>query len=238
MNRSVLSEKERKAVLDLPAFPMHAKGNEDFVTLGQHVDHASLIVSGLAGSFCQTRDGSRQIVALHIPGEMADLQSVVQPQAKNALQALSPTMVLRIPHWALRDAARTFPALAEAFWRDCSADATILAQWVMNVGRRDALERIAHLICEMTCRLEAQGEIDEPLDAFTITQVHLSEATGLSAVHVNRILQWLRRNRIAEFREKRLHLLDWDRLVRVADFDSAYLHLANEPGDRLRIAQA
>jgi CRP-like cAMP-binding protein len=140
--RSVLSEHEQQVILALPVRVKQVQPNEDFVELGERVDHSCFVAEGLIGRFDQTTRGGRQITALHIRGDMPDLHSVVQPTATSALQALSTSTLLQVPHAALRAVAAAHPAIAEALWRDCMVDSMILAQWVVNVGRRDARSRV------------------------------------------------------------------------------------------------
>ena len=233
--RSQLTPVEQQAVLDLPAFPSELEANIDHVALGEMTEFASLVVTGALGRFGQNARGDRQITALHIPGDMANLQSVVEPRATSALQALSRTKVLKVPHQALRSAAARHPALAEAFWRDCMVDAAILSQWIVNIGRRDAAGRIAHLLCETATR---QGVRETGADSFEfpLTQSQIADATGMTSVHVNRTLKALRSVVILAGRSAQV--LDWNQLVGLADFDPAYLQRGVAPGDRLRIAQA
>ena len=235
--RSVLTQQEQQSILNLPGYAEQVRSNRDFVRLGERVDHACLIVAGIVGRFEQNREGDRQITALHLPGDMADLHSVVQPEATSALQALSTATIVRISHLALREAAATFPAIAEALWRDCMVDAGILAEWVVNVGRRDAKTRIAHVLCETAVRLgaaPARGEITFP---FPVTQSQLAHATGLTSVHVNRTLQSLRADGLADVRQN-TRIYDWDALVAAGDFDRAYLQMDVRPQKRLRLALA
>lgn len=236
---SVLSEKEQQAVLNLPCHAAQAPNNADLVRLDERVDHASLIVAGVVGRFGQNTDGERQITTMHIAGDMADLHSVVLPVATSALQALSPTTVVRIPHVAIRAAAASYPAVAEAFWRDCVVDSAILAQWVVNVGRRDARERIAHLLCEMGVRIAgATAGAREIVFDLPITQTHLADATGMSAVHVNRTLQNLRRDGLIKWSARSVvRIPEWDALAAVGDFDPAYLATNLRPEQRLRIVR-
>lgn len=142
-SRSVLSREEQEAILNLPARSEHIQSNRDFVPLGERANHSCLVVAGIVGRFGQNSQGARQITAIHIPGDVPDLHSVVQPEGTSALQALSIATILRIPHSAIREVAARYPAIAEALWRDCMVDASILAQWVVNLGRRDARGRIA-----------------------------------------------------------------------------------------------
>jgi CRP-like cAMP-binding protein len=235
-SRSVLSDREQQAILNLPAYASHARPNEDFVRLGEEVQHACFVVDGLVGRFGQNSNGERQITALHIAGEMPDLHSVVQPTATSALHALSPVTLLRIPHDAVRDIACAHPAVAEALWRDCMVDSMILAQWVVNVGCRDAKTRIAHLICEMACRYNVNHVREKVVFSLPMTQTHLADATGLTAVHVNRTLAALRGDGL-EFRRGTVYIADWDRLVQAGDFDPAYLQANVRPEQRIRIIQ-
>ena len=235
--RSVLTREEQQAVLDLPGVAEQVKSNRDFVPLGKRTDHASLVVAGIVGRFDQNGEGTRQITAMHIPGDMCDLHSVVQPMATSALQSFSVATILKVPHSAIRDATGRHPALAEAFWRDCMVDAAILSEWVVNVGRRDALTRIAHLICEIATRLHADVG-DNLMFDLPITQTQLAESTALTAVHVNRTLQSLRREGLIEWHQGVIRVPRWDALVQRGEFDPAYLRTHPKPEHRLRIVQA
>jgi len=233
--RSNLGAAERQAILALPGLPAQIETNRDFVRLGERVSHASFVVAGLVGRFGQNRDGARQITAIHIPGDMIDLHSVVAPDACSALQALSVATILRVPHAALRDVARRFPAIAEAFWRECVVDAAVLAEWVVNVGRRDAITRLAHLLCEIACRAERNGEKVGFVVPFPATQTHMADMTGLTSVHVNRTLRTLSKENAAEVRGRMIHILDWKRLVEMGDFDATYLRLAKGANDTISL---
>lgn len=235
-SRSILSESEQQRILDLPIRVRQARANEDFVHLGEIVDHACFVVEGLIGRFDQNARGERQITALHIPGDMPDLHSVVQPTASSALQALSTTTLLQVPHAALRAATAEFPAIGEAFWRDTMVDSSILAQWVVSVGRRDARCRLAHLLCEMACRYRRTPHGGGLVFQLPMTQAQLADATGLTAVHINRTLKALEQIGTT-FRHKTVRIDDWDALVKIGDFDATYLQEADRPVERLRMVQ-
>lgn len=237
--RSNLGPAERQAILSLPASPAQIQTNRDFVRLGERVHHACFVVAGLVGRFGQNRDGNRQITAVHIPSDMVDLHSVVAPDACSSLQALAVTTILRVPHEALRAAAHRFPAIAEAFWRECVVDAAVLAEWVVNVGRRDAKSRLAHLLCEITCRMDGLNATAGAAIPFPATQLHMADMTGLTSVHVNRSLQALRREGAVDVRSRMIHIHDWELLTQIGDFDSDYLRIkktGNEAPDRVEVA--
>src|SRR5690606_12537901 len=113
--------------LALPVRLEQIPAQHDFVRLGECLTHSCLIVQGLAGRFGQSREGNRQLTALHIPGDMADLHSAVVPEATSALQALTATTIARIPHAAIRSISAQYPAIAEAFWRECVIDGAALS---------------------------------------------------------------------------------------------------------------
>jgi CRP-like cAMP-binding protein len=217
---SVLTEEEQEAILDLPAQEMLLRSRRDFLQVNERTTYASLVVSGLVARFGQTSDGIRQITAFHIPGDMADLLSAVRPSGVGGLSALCETTIARVPHSAILAAAARYPAVAEALWRDCMLDAAVLAEWVVNVARRDAQTRLAHIFCEMAIR---SGKDREALQeyAFPITQEQLGEAAALTGVHVNRTLRALRDVVTLNSGIVRIH--HWARLTRVGDFDATYL---------------
>lgn len=223
--RSALGSEEREAVLGLPGEIETIRANRDFVRLGEEVTRSCLILSGMAGRFGQARSGERLTTAIHIAGDMADLHSAVLPKAASALQSLGEAVIYRVPHDALMEASERYPALAQAFWRDCTVDAAILSQWSLTNARQPAMERIAHLFAELSIRFDI-GETREGTDfEFPLTQVQLGDATNLTAVHVNRMLRALRETGVVDVRNKRVRVLDWKKLCSVADFDPTYLHL-------------
>jgi CRP-like cAMP-binding protein len=231
-SRSVLSNAEVTAILGLNGAIKQVAAHKDIVRFGDRVSHSCLLIEGLIGRFGQNNEGKRQLTCLHIPGDMADLVSVVSPKTGWGLAALAPTTILHIPHAELRGVTASHPGIAEAFWRDSAADGSIFAEWVVNVGRRDALTRVAHVFCEMAFRFEKSGHGDRHSYSLPMTQEHLGDATGLTSVHVNRTLRDLRDKSVVDFRGGTVTIQDWDLLVSTGDFDPAYL-LLDGPAPRI-----
>ncbi|WP_260597787.1 Crp/Fnr family transcriptional regulator [Sphingomonas endolithica] len=225
-NRSVLTEEERHAILAMPAEEYSIPSKRDYLRCNQSTTYACLVVSGMLGRFGQTSDGVRQITAFHIPGDMADLLSAVRPAGIGGLTTLCDTVLLRVPHSAIRAVVARYPAVAEALWRDCMFDAAIMMEWVVNVGRRNAASRVAHIFCEMALR---SGSNREPSTeyAFPVTQEQLGDACSLTGVHVNRTLKALRE--VVALKDGVVHIHDWARLTSVGDFDAAYLTVESAP---------
>ena len=234
-SRSILTEEERSAVLGLQGPVRDVPAHVDFVQQGEQVDHSCLVMKGLVVRFGQSSNGERQITCLYIPGDMADLPSVVSPKAAWGLAALTGTTILHVSHADLRRLAAQHPGLAEAFWRDCVADGSIFSEWVVNVGRRDALARLSHLFCEMAIRCERAGQGDRNAFALPATQTDLGNATGLTNVHINRTLRELKTRSILTTMSGKVTVHDWDKLVSTGDFNDAFMLL---DGPSPRIAEA
>lgn len=225
LRRSALGPEEQQAILSLSSEPEQFRLNSDIVSPGETVDHACLVARGLAARYDQMADGERQLNAFHIEGDMCDLHSVVCPTAAWGITALTTTTVLQVPHAELRKLVTTYPAIALAFWRDGTADASILAKWIGNLGRRDARARVAHLLCEIGLRMEAAGLATRDRFWFDVSQSNLADAVGLTSVHVNRTIQSLRRDGLIRTESRTIYVDDWSRLAGIAEFDADYLLL-------------
>lgn len=222
--RSDLSASDIALLRSLPYEEHEVRTNHDFVRMGELVTHACLVSEGVVGRFGQTVAGHRQITALHIPGDMVDLHSVVVPRSSSALQALSHSHIVQVPHEAMKAVAAKSPALARAFWRDCVVDAMILSEWVVNIGRRQAKPRIAHLLCELAVRYALLGHARDDFP-FNPTQIHLADLSGLTTVHINRTMRSLAKDGIVSIRSRSAVVHDWSALAALGDFDPAYLHV-------------
>jgi CRP-like cAMP-binding protein len=222
-DRTILTDREQDAVLAITGTPEVIAPRQDFVGRGDDETTACLVVSGMCARMGQTISGERQITGFFRAGDFPNLHSVMVPSASSAIQAVVESRILRVRHADIRALAIAFPAIAEALWRDTVCDAATSAEWVVNVGRRSAKVRLAHLYCEMAIRAEAVSENAFEFD-FPATQVILADATGLSAVHTNRSMQALKAIGVLEIRGKTALVRNWSMLMELAGFDQAYLH--------------
>src|SRR5215203_4317236 len=180
---------------------------------------------GFTAMFKVTAEGKRQITAFHIPGDIPDLQSLHLEVLDTSLATLTRCKVGFIQHEALQDLCDRCPRIAKALWRETLIDAAIFREWTVNVGRREAYARIAHILCELMVRLQAVGLTQDHTVQIPITQNEFADATGLSNVHVNRVLQALRSDGLILLKGDTLQIPDWDKLKQAGDFDATYLHL-------------
>jgi CRP-like cAMP-binding protein len=213
-----------RALLDLPMVTFTAPAQSLIAREGDPLEAATILLQGLA---CRTKlrpNGVRQILSVHLPGDPLDTQPSFE-QRDDGLEALTLCRGVQIQRTALHQLMNARPGLAAAFARVAAVDANITAERLLSLGRRAAIQRLAHFFCELTHRMDAvglgtRGRYDLPL-----TQAELGDALGLSVVHVNRTLQQLRATGAISFRSQRLVVHDADKLCAIAEFSPGYLHL-------------
>lgn len=223
--RANLQDEDREALLNLPFRMMKAEPTRYLVREGAFTDHSLLLISGLAYRHKFTAAGSRQIVSIHIPGDFVDLEGALLKISDHNVQALTRCEIATVPVAALRTLVDAHPRIARALWVDTLIDGSIFREWVMNIGRRDARERLAHVFCEFAKRLEVAGMGSTDGYELPMTQEQLADATGLTAVHVNRTLKAMDADGLIERQKRFVFIPDWERLRNVAGFSALYLHL-------------
>ena len=225
---ATFSEAEREALLGLPHTLRTIEAGGYMIREGDSAKHASLLRSGFVYRQKIVADGARQIVALHMSGDIVDLQNSLLGFADHSVQALTRAEVAYIPREAIREIAFKHPAIGMAMWHDTLVDGSIFREWIANVGRRDARTRIAHVLCEFALRLEAAGLSKHGEWELPMTQEQLADVTGLTPVHVNRTLKVLDQEKLIARNKRSVVIEDWKALAKAGDFSSAYLHLPEE----------
>jgi CRP-like cAMP-binding protein len=191
--------------------------------------HCCAMLSGFSVRHKIVAGGMRQIVAIHMRGDMVDLQNSMLGVADHSVQMLTRGEVAMIPREEIERLALERPALARAMWTDTLVDGSIFREWVANVGRRDARTRIAHLLCEFSLRLKVAGLGEQSDYELPMTQEQLADATGLTPVHVNRTIKSLENDAlITRTSARAVTIGNWQRLAEAGDFDSTYLHLRGD----------
>lgn len=217
---------DRAAILALPFIVKRVERHHYVVREHDIATHSCLMLSGYSVRSKVVATGGRQIVAVQMKGEMVDLQNSLLEKADHSVQMLTSSKVAMIPREEVLKLAAERPTVARAMWIDTLVDGSIFREWVVNVGRRDARTRIAHLLCEFALRLKVAGLGEEKNYELPMTQEQLGDATGLTSVHVNRTIKVLERQGLIERTDPRsIRIGDWRKLADVGDFDSNYLHL-------------
>ncbi|WP_454631562.1 Crp/Fnr family transcriptional regulator [Bradyrhizobium cenepequi] len=203
----------------------HVGAGEDLIREGDPVDGVRIILSGW---LCRTKaleDGRRQIVNFILPGETCDTYAYLLSTMDHSIATLTPVVFAEVKRAQFEALVAHDRSLAEAFRCEMLVNSAIQREWAINLGRRLALERVAHLLCEIFERLRPVGLIDGNSCSFPVTQTDLADATGLSVVHLNRTLQELRNSGLILLRERTLTIIDLDALKAMALFSPNYLHL-------------
>jgi len=220
-----LSDKDVAAIVALPHRIRKLEAQSYTLREGDRPERCAVLVSGFAIRHKLTGEGSRQILSINIPGEPLDFQNTFLDESDHNVQMLTRGVVAEIPREAIEGLVATHAEIARAILVNALAEASIFREWTLNVGRRDARSRIAHLLCEFAFRLSAQKLNRNEVYELPMTQEQLADATGLTAVHVNRVLQGLQRDGLIERDRRMIRFPSWLRMQDVADFNSRYLHM-------------
>ena len=223
-NFAALSDDDKRLLDDVVSAPYEIPENTDIIREGDAPDNVHLILEGFACRYKLTSDGKRQIMAYLVLGDFCDLHVFILKAMDHGIATLSPCRVVDIPRDRILEMTER-PALARALWWATLVDEAVLREWLVNIGQREAPERLAHLLCELLLRLRAIGLAESDSYELPITQAELADTMGLSTVHVNRSLQKLRSENLITLKNKYLVILDPDRLKEFGGFNPNYLHL-------------
>lgn len=224
-----ISNEEETAVEGLVSDVVRCKRGATIVREGEHQDSSRLLLEGWVARYTVLADGSRQITQFHVAGDFIDLHSFTLKRLDHSIGALTACRIGIVPHDRLKLITETCPHLTRMLWLGTMVDAATYREWLTAVGRLPAKERVARLFCELYIRLESIGQARDHVFAMPITQEEIGDACGLTSVHVNRVMQSLRRDGLIETKHKTVRILDWDRIRKFSQFDPIYLNLWCEP---------
>jgi len=221
-----LSAEARAALATIEAkLPIHIGARRDLIKQGATPRHVYLIRNGWACRYKGLPDGRRQIVDFLIPGDLCDLNIYILSRIDHSIGAITGLDVIEIPRETLETLIDSHPQITRALWWQELVSKSCHREWIVNVGARSAMERVAHLLCEMFLRLESIGATAGRSCDFPLTQGDLGDATGLTAVHVNRTLQRLREQGLITLVNRKLVIPDMAALKAIGQFNPDYLHL-------------
>ncbi len=223
-----LSDDEKKVLENAVARIRVVEADDDVLREGDRPAESSLLLEGFAARYKIVSNGRRQISALHVAGDFIDLHSFLLKTMDHGVVALTNCRIALVPHATLEKISDEYPHLTRLLWLNTLIDGAIHREWLTAMGRLSATAHMAHLICELYLRLKVIGRADGDTIQLPVTQAELGDTLGLSTVHVNRVLQELRKEGLIRFQGDALTILDWDRLKKVGEFTSTYLSLQNE----------
>jgi CRP-like cAMP-binding protein len=196
---------------------------------GQRLDRCLLLVTGFVARAKSLDTGGRQITEIQVAGDFIDLHGFMLKRLDHRLEALAPTRLASASHDAIRAITEAEPHLGRLLWLHTLIDASIQRERLLSIGRRTAIARIAHLLCELYFRLDVVGEVSGASFRLPVTQIDLADASGLTSVHVNRMLRQLRDQKLVTFRNGIVEIHDLAALKELAEFEADYLILETEP---------
>jgi CRP-like cAMP-binding protein len=220
-----LSLQDRRRISELPFKVTNFAANQEITHQSNALSHCTLVLGGFLYRHKAVGGSRRQITSFLVPGDIADLQTLYLPSLDHGVSALGAAVVAFVPHAAIKDMLEASAQLTHAFWRETFVESAIFREWVTNLGQREAIARVAHVVCELTLRLQAVDLARDLCFSIPWTQADLADACGISSVHANRVVQELRRLGLIDWGPKQIRIRDWDRLVRFGDFSDHYLQM-------------
>jgi CRP-like cAMP-binding protein len=221
-----LTDLEVEAAKTLCNEVYHVPRRSDVVSEGHNPDRIHIVLSGWAARYNILKDGSRCITAFLLPGDFCDIHVTVLNRMDHGIIALTDCQVAFVAEQKIDEIGRSTPALTRAFWRSTLIDEAILRRWLVQSGRGDAFTTVGHLIGELYVRARLVGLTEDHTLQLPVTQEEIADATGLTTVHVNRVLRQLRDAGIATIKRGMLAIHDVEALHRETGFDPSYLHLS------------
>jgi CRP-like cAMP-binding protein len=224
--RDEVSDAERAIIRDLTQSVRAYPARSDIVREGDFPTVSLLMMTGLSARYNFVADGKRQLSVIHIAGDFVDLHSLLLEPMDHGVVTLTDCTVASVPHDVLRRLTCTQPHLTRLLWLLTVIDGAIFRQRLVAASRLPAASQIARFLCEIYTRLENVGLARNHAFDLPITQQDLSDAMGLSLVHVNKCLQAMRQDGLLSWQGEKATILDWDRMSAEAEFDPTYLNLS------------
>ena len=220
-----LEESGVAAIRLLPVEQREIAASTHIVREGQRPRRCGFLLDGFVSRQKLTATGQRSIVGLAVPDDLIDLQNLFFDESDHDVVTLNRVSVADIALADLRTLASAHPTINRAMWIAALIEASVFREWLLNIGRRDAHERVAHLLCEISARLQATGRGCEMTYQLPMSQEKLGDALGLTAVHINRVLGGLQKQGLIRREKREIAIVDWHRLCRLGDFSARYLHI-------------
>ena len=235
-----LSASEAACLSELQSQPFHIKRGTEFVPEGTTSPSAFILQSGWACCYKHSREGGRQITSFPLPGDFMGLGSILLRCSHHSFAALSDIVVSSFSFSSMMVLFEKFPRIAAAILWAASRDEAMLIEHLVSVGRRSAVERVAHCLLELRQRLQLVGLASETEFQCPLTQYDLADALGLSPIHVNRVLRQLREQDLLTLKSHTAIFHNIAGLIRLSGYDNGYLdHAADRtPSTRSNACRA
>src|SRR6516165_6240575 len=216
-----LAPEEISILDDLQSATRVIRRNREIMTEGRKYDALLVLIDGVSLRSRILHDGRRQILNIALPGDFIGFPSAFSERALYSITALSDCLVAPVPFLRLLSLIHSQPRLAAAVFWSFACEAAMYAEHLIDVGRRSALERVAHFLLELLTRLQVIGLADDRSFRMPLTQELIGDALGLSVPHVNRTLRQLRDDELVSIEEHIVMIKDVEALSALADVPPA-----------------
>jgi len=218
-----LSPPEIELLRELQSHGRRAARGREIIAEGRKYDELQILLEGVALRYRVLNDGRRQVLNIVLPGDFIGFPGCFFEGALYSISALSDCVVSPVPFTRFLRLPETQPRLGAAIFWSLSCETAMYAEHLIGVGRRSALERVAHFLLEMLTRLQAIGLADECSYRLPLTQELIADALGLSVQYVNQTLRQLREEGLANVERQKVTVLNFDALAALADFERNYI---------------
>jgi len=219
-----LTKDERRALEHAVTWSKRFDPHKDLISEAERADNLLIVASGWAYRYTCAPDGGRQLTALLVPGDIANLDMLLFERVAYSVRTLTDITVVALPRKQALALVEEHPGIARTFAGLAMIENAIASKWMLSLGRRSAHARIAHLLCELTIRLGIDGETDVAFP-FPLRQEQIGDLLGLTNIHVNRTIQQMRGQGLIQLCDRMLTIPDVASLRGAAGFDPGYLHL-------------
>src|SRR6201997_4007614 len=225
-----LSSDEIAVLQDLQNARRNVRRHRDIVSEGRKYEVLYVLLEGFAIRCRVLRNGGRQVLNVALPGDFIGFPGCFFECALYSVSALTNTVLSAISHVRLVSLFETCPRLATKIFWSFACEAAMYTEHLIDLGRRSALERVAHFMLELLTRLKIIGLADERSFRMPLTQELIADALGLSVPHVNRTIRQLRDDELVSIEGSIVTIKDVEALSALADFDKSYLGQFRLPG--------
>jgi CRP-like cAMP-binding protein len=218
-----LSPAELACLFEIQSKPERVEARTDIVHEGQTGHRAYILQSGWGYSYKLLPSGGRQVITFSLPGDFMGLRSVLLRTSDHSFASVSDVTISSIAVPRMIRVFNEFPRLGAALLWAVSRDEAVTVEHLVGVGRRSAIERMAHFFLELGQRLELVGLASATKFECPLNQYLMADALGLTAIHVNRVLRQLREQKLITLKANKVVIEDVKGLMELASFDNAYL---------------
>ncbi len=222
-----LCDEERAVISSVVSDVRSYSAGQVVVRQGQEVGQSTLLLEGFMTRHVDAPDGRRHLVAMHVPGDFVDLHGYALKKLDHNVGALTDVQVAVVPHAAFKRILDEYPELTKKLWFLTLLDAALHRQWVYRLASLNAVQRVAHFLCEFNARMMAIDRSDGKTFELPMTQADLGEVCSLTNVHVNRVFRQLREAFLCDMRLSRVEVQNLSALADLGRFTPHYLYLNN-----------